>query len=96
MRHGGKFTKSPRHLAAVDLTAQFDFAVAIHPVQLKNVLCQIYPNRCNIHGGRSHPQLSGYSHLHFGTTMPIRRMGASIPLLWSGDVSVVVAHSRCS
>jgi hypothetical protein len=48
--------KEPTHLAAVDLTAQHDFAVAIHAVQLKNVLCQINPNRCNIHSGRSHPQ----------------------------------------
>jgi hypothetical protein len=45
----------PTHLAAVDLPAQYGFAVAIHPVQLQNVLCQIDPNRCNIHGGRSHP-----------------------------------------
>jgi hypothetical protein len=48
--------KQPTHLAAVDLTAQHDFAVAINAVQLKNVLCQIDPNSCNIHGGRSHPQ----------------------------------------
>jgi hypothetical protein len=42
------------HLAAVHLTAQHHFAVAVYPVQLKNVLCQIDPHRCNIHGGRSH------------------------------------------
>jgi hypothetical protein len=40
----------------VDLTTQYDFAVAVHAVQLKNVLCQIDPNGCNIHGGRSHPR----------------------------------------
>ena len=47
--------KKTSHLAAVDLTAQYDFAVAIRAVQLKNALCQIDTHRCNIHGGRSHP-----------------------------------------
>ena len=32
----------------MDLTAQYGFAVAIHAVQLKNVLCQIDTNRWNI------------------------------------------------
>lgn len=46
----------PAHLAAVDLTAQYDLAVLIHTVQLKNALCQIDANGCNSHGGRSHPR----------------------------------------
>ena len=44
------------HLAAMDLTPQRNLAVAVHAVQLKNVLCQIDPDACNIHGARSHPQ----------------------------------------
>jgi hypothetical protein len=35
--------KEPTHLAAVDLSAQYDFAVAIHPVQLKTFFAKSIP-----------------------------------------------------
>jgi hypothetical protein len=46
--------KKYRHLCAPQLLAKHRLTSFINPVNLEHVLGQIYPDRCNLHGGRSH------------------------------------------
>ena len=52
----------------------------IAAMNLKNILCQINANGCNLHIGRSY-LLVGIRIRHFGTMMPFK-VGATIPLAW--------------
>jgi hypothetical protein len=43
------------YLCAPQLLAQHRLTSFINPVNLEHVFGQIYPDRCNLHGGRSYP-----------------------------------------
>ena len=66
------------YLGALQLLLQHRLASLIDPMHLDHVLCQIDPNRRNLHLGRL-SWLVEHSHIHLGTSMPLRE-GATIPL----------------
>jgi hypothetical protein len=45
--------EKPRHLRAAQGFTEDRLAALIRPMHLKNILCQVDPNRRNVHGGRS-------------------------------------------
>src|SRR5208283_2802644 len=51
---GRQVPKEYCHLCAPQLLAEHRLTPFIDPMHLKYVLRQIYPDRCNLHGGRSH------------------------------------------
>jgi len=47
----------------------------IHPMNLKNVLCQIYADSSNLHFGRSFRCVADSNDFHYGTSMPYLKEG---------------------
>jgi hypothetical protein len=75
-----ELSEKGNYLRTLQLFAQCDFASCIDPMHLKKHLCQIDPNRRNVHRGRScwFKWLLDTSTL--AQMMPLK-VGASIPLV---------------